>query len=59
MSNYSKLFGAVLGGVAGILVTRFGFPAELQDPEVIGAAAVLCSALAVYFFPANKENPDA
>lgn len=52
--NYSKLVGSLTGGIIGVLVSRFGLPAEIATPEFTGAVTVLLSAVFTYFFPANK-----
>lgn len=56
MGNYSKLVGALVGGVAGVLVSRFGLPTAFAAPEVQGAVTVILSAAATYLFPANKPS---
>jgi hypothetical protein len=56
MGNYSKLVGAVVGGVAGVLVSRFGLPTEFATPEIQGAVTVILSAVATFLFPANKPS---
>jgi len=52
MGNYSKFFGAVSGGVVGILV-NMGIPAEWVTPEIQGGIVVLLSSLFTYAFPPN------
>lgn len=54
MGNYSKLFGAIVGGVVGWLGSRYALPDALTSPEVQGATTVLLSAIATYLFPANR-----
>lgn len=55
MGNYSKLFGSLIGGVVGIVVSRYGLPAE-SAPELTGAITVLLSAFTTWAFPANKPS---
>jgi hypothetical protein len=56
MGNYSKVIGAVVGGVVGLLGSRFGLPTDWATPEVQGAITILLSAGATFLFPANKPN---
>lgn len=53
MSNYSKFFGAIIGGLLGIGVSKFGLPADMASPEVVGGLTTLVSALATWLAPAN------
>lgn len=55
MGNYSKLIASVIGGVLGIAAS-FGLPTDWATAEVQSAIAVIGSAIAVYFFPANKPS---
>ncbi len=52
--NYSKMAGSLVGGVLGILVSKFGLPAEYNSPEIQNAIVVLLSAVCTYLFPPNK-----
>lgn len=56
LGNYSKLIGALVGGVFGILVNKLALPAEWAAPEIQNSIVVLLSAAATYFFPANKTS---
>jgi hypothetical protein len=56
MGNYSKLIGAVVGGVIGLLGSAFALPTDWATPEIQGALTVLMSALFTFFFPANKPS---
>lgn len=56
LGNYSKLLGAVVGGVAGILVGQFGLPAEYATPEIQGALVTILSAICTFAFPANRPS---
>lgn len=56
MGNYSKLIGAVVGGIAGILVGQFGLPEAYTTPEIQGAVVTLLSAIATFAFPANRKS---
>lgn len=53
MSAYSKFFGAIIGGILGVLVSKFGLPAELSSPEVVGGLTTLASAVVTWLAPAN------
>jgi len=56
MSKINKLIGAILGGIAGLLVVKFGLPEGLADPSVIDPlAALIGSALGTFFAPKNAE----
>lgn len=52
MSNYSKLFGSLLGSLAGIGVSLGMF--DEPSPELVGALATVMAAAFTYAFPANK-----
>lgn len=61
MGNYSKLWGAIIGSVAGIAVSKGVVPADAVTPDNInliiggvGALATIGSAVATWLFPANK-----
>lgn len=54
LGNYSKLYGSLIGGVFGVLVSRLGLPAELASPDIQSAVIVLMSGLFTYAFPRNK-----
>lgn len=53
MGNYSKLFGALLGGGAG-LAAALGVNVEWFTPELKQALTVILGILGTVFFPANK-----
>lgn len=53
MGNYSKLFGSVIGGLLGLGVSKFGLPAEMASPEVVGGLTTLAAAVVTWAFPAN------
>jgi len=53
MGNYSKLIGAVVGGLVGFGTSK-GLPTELATPEIQAALTVLLSAVATWRFPTNK-----
>lgn len=54
MGNYSKLFGSIIGGALGLAVARFGLPADLASPEVVGAVTTVGAAVLTWLFPANS-----
>lgn len=55
MSNYSKFIAAIIGGILGALVTRFGLPAELASDAIVQTiTTTIISAAAVYIAPANS-----
>lgn len=63
MGNYSKLLGAVLGGILPVLAAMTLVPPEMATPEnvtaLVGAIGVLAttgSSLFVYFFPKNETK---
>lgn len=53
MGAYSKMIGALVGGVAGFLVSMFGLPEAWATPEMQGAITVLLSTVFAFAFPAN------
>jgi len=56
MSNYSKLFGSLIGGVVGMLAA-FGLNLDWLTPEVqTSIATVLGSLLGTFIAPANKPS---
>lgn len=52
--KYSKMFGSIIGGVLGIAVSKFGLPAELASPEVVGTLTALAAAFVTWLAPANQ-----
>jgi hypothetical protein len=56
MGNYSKLIGAIVGGVVGLLGSKYALPAEFSSPDIQAAITLILSAVATYFFPANKPS---
>jgi|EndMetStandDraft_8_1072994.scaffolds.fasta_scaffold1072172_2 hypothetical protein len=56
LGNYSKAIGALVGGVFGVLVSRYGLPDAWATPEIQGAVTVLLSAACTWAFPANKPS---
>lgn len=54
MSNYSKLIGAIVGGVIGFLGSKYALPADLTSPDMQAAITLILSAVATWAFPANK-----
>ena len=52
MGAYSKFFGAIVGGIAGILVSM-GIPSEWATPEIQGGIVTVLSAIFTYAFPPN------
>jgi len=56
LGNYSKAIGALVGGVFGVLVSRYGLPDVWATPEIQGAVTVLLSAACTWAFPANKPS---
>ena len=56
MGAYSKFIGSLVGGLAGIAVNKFGVPQDVATPDIQAAIVVLLSAIATYFFPANKPK---
>lgn len=55
MAKYNKAIGALVGGLMGFGVSKFGLPAEMQDPEIVGAITTLLSLAMVYIFPKNAD----
>ena len=56
MGNYSKMIGALVGGVAGLLVSVFGLPDAWTSPELQGAITIILSTVFAYAFPANTTE---
>lgn len=56
MGNYSKLFGSIIGGVVGLLVSKGLLPVEMQDPEIVAALTTIFAAIATWRFPANRPS---
>lgn len=56
MGNYSKLFGSLIGGVIGIAVSKFGLPAELATPEIVGGITAIVGGIFTWGFPKNQPN---
>jgi len=56
LGNYSKFYGSLVGGIVGVLVSKYGLPAELATPEIQGAVTVLLAAVTTFLFPANKQS---
>lgn len=54
--NYSKLIGSLTGGIFGLLVSRYGLPAEFATPEIVGGVTTLIGGLFTWAFPANKPS---
>lgn len=54
MGNYSKLYGSLIGGILGILVSKNVIPAEFNTPEIQSALTVIGAAILTFLFPANK-----
>ena len=54
MSTYNKLWGSIVGGVLGLLATKFALPAGLLDPafaDMLGG--MIGSWVGTFFAPAN------
>lgn len=56
LGNYSKLIGSLVGGIFGVLVSRYGLPDAWATPEIQGAVTVLLSAACTWAFPANEPS---
>jgi hypothetical protein len=56
MGNYSKLIGAIVGGVIGFLGSKYALPAEFSSPDMQAAITLILSAVATWAFPANNPN---
>ncbi len=56
MGMYSKLIGSIVGGIMGLLGSKYAMPADMQSPEMVAALTTVLSAIATFFFPANKGN---
>jgi hypothetical protein len=61
--NYSKFFGSIIGGIAGILVAKGVVPADAVTPDNInvvlagiGTCVTVGGAIFTYLFPANKPS---
>lgn len=55
MGNYSKLIGAIIGGIVGLGVSKGFLPADLASPENVAALTTVTAAFFTYVFPANKS----
>lgn len=57
LSQYSKVVGTAVGGIAGFAVTKFPFLASVLPNENIDQIViVLTTTLTVFLFPANKPK---
>jgi hypothetical protein len=56
LGNYSKAIGALVGGIFGVLVSRYGLPEAFATPEIQGAVVTLLAVAATWAFPANKPS---
>lgn len=54
MGNYSKFFGALIGGILSFGAMKFGLPAEWATGDFAVALTTVVTSIAVYLFPANK-----
>jgi len=59
VSYVNKMIGAILGGVAGLVVFKFGlegvFGQEVLDSLVAALTPIVGSALGTFFAPKNSE----
>jgi hypothetical protein len=54
MAKYNKLWGALVGGVLGLLVIKFGLPEGLADPVLANSIGTLVGSLfGTFFAPKN------
>lgn len=57
MTNYSKLFGSIIGGVVGLLVTTGTVSQDWANPELMGSlSTILGAAFGTYVAPANRQG---
>ena len=55
MSKYSKAIAGIIGAVLGVVVTKYGLPAELASDTVVQTlTTTLITAASVWVAPANK-----
>lgn len=56
MGNYSKFFGAIVGGILAWLTAKFGLPAEWAAGDFAAAITTVVTAVVVWAFPANDPG---
>ncbi len=54
MSNYSKAFGSLFGGLLGWGASK-GLPVDFAGPEMSQGLAIIAGTFFTWFFPANKS----
>lgn len=54
LGNYSKFYGALVGGIVSYLVSRNFLPADFNTPDVVAALTTVVTAISVWAFPANQ-----
>ena len=55
LQNVSKTVGAVVGAGFGILVSKYGLPADLASVEIQTGVTMIVTGLVAYLFPANRK----
>jgi len=53
MGKFSKLIGAAVGSIAGLLIGIGLLPAEYATPEIISTITGVLAMVATFFVPAN------
>ena len=56
LGNYSKLFGAIVGGIVAWLVSNNLIPADFNTPDIVAGVTTVITAIFVYLFPANVKS---
>lgn len=56
MGNYSKFIGSLVGGVLGLIGSKFALPAEWQSPEMVSAITLVLGSIFTFIFPPNKAG---
>lgn len=54
LGNYSKFYGAIVGGAVSYLVAKGLLPADFNTPDVVAALTTIVTSIFVWAFPANR-----